>query len=932
MATYHYFLAYPAREQKRAEQFYDALVKYAGQNRVFMDTKAALTGSWPKKLPDIQKSTYATILCVFNEGPGYYDQSEYLIAISRMRSGKNHTLLPVYMDGEPEDADKLYGLPGLISVDLRSNKHKGILDSAARDVVERIEKEIVRYRTTSNSVQALKPGKIVARGKYPFVGRLRQLRRLDELLPPVGTQGVVVIQGQPGVGKSELALQYAREQQGRYPNGAYFILMGKIGIPMALASYGRRDLGLELTGFPIEDQCDFVLRNLVAPTLLIYDNVTDPDALLRWLPANDEATHILATTAWEDWQGWSSLEVPLLKEDEALEVVRKLGDDELAELHGQSLVEKAGGLLVQLCPLIRSFAKALRRGLETDVSTSPQTEAITSFSEVWSRLDSDSHVLLLAATFFDPTQIRKHPLEQSLCGVMGWSSGRFRRAIEGCMDLTLIQPGEDLRMHQLFQEFVRSISIERALDLQKVRSANALVLVQAARDVINDLSVRANLTCFSLEPDAWHSEGEPLVFQFADTCVLGEALSWIGVFDQARDWFQVATDMAQKRSDTKSLARSLHGIGACHCETGSYDKAEPYFRQIVDAAKSNPTDDGAYRKDVGRALHQVGICLFQTGKYEEALHWAERAIEQKEASSRSGDINHISLGRSQHLVGLCLSSIGQYGEAIAWFEKALASGEQAELAEDVDHSALAANLHQIGICQTRAKEYEIAKCYFEAAVDKAKLGDLYRRVDHICLATSIHQVGVCYSKTGDYEAARDRYELAFREAEQGDVYGRVDHETRARSLHQAGTCLSSMGDLTSAKKMYLRAVDEAKLGDVHGRVHHANLGLSLHQLGMTDFDCGDFTGACSWFELAVKESAKGDWHGVINNALIGRSQHQLGNCLFQDGQPASARRWFKTAIETKSLGDPWGNVDSQSVQISEQAFSLCNEQLSNSAG
>ena len=75
-------------------------------------------------------------------------------------------------------------------------------------------------------------------------------------------------------------------------------------IPVDLVSHGSRNLGLNPGGRKIEDQCSFVLRNLGASTLLIYDNVTVPNAVGPWLPADDESTHVLITTTWEDWQGW----------------------------------------------------------------------------------------------------------------------------------------------------------------------------------------------------------------------------------------------------------------------------------------------------------------------------------------------------------------------------------------------------------------------------------------------------------------------------------------------------------------------------------------------------------------------------------------------------------------------------------------------------
>ena len=93
-----------------------------------------------------------------------------------------------------------------------------------------------------------------------------------------------------GVGQTELAREYARQHQASYPNGAFFIGMEQGKTPVDLATYGARNLALDTSGLSIEDACAFVLRNLEAPTLLIYDDVAKPAAVLPWLPADDECT------------------------------------------------------------------------------------------------------------------------------------------------------------------------------------------------------------------------------------------------------------------------------------------------------------------------------------------------------------------------------------------------------------------------------------------------------------------------------------------------------------------------------------------------------------------------------------------------------------------------------------------------------------------
>jgi len=731
-------------------------------------------------------------------------------------------------------------LPSISALSSRQAAHLRIKDwdTDFSALVEKLAGLGMRNLTGTEVERPIIPGRIATRGPTPFIGRSAELDELAELLPAIGTAGVVVVRGMSGVGKSEVAREYARRNQAGYTNGAFFIAMEQGKTPVDLATYGRRNLGLDPGELKIEDQCTFVLRSLEAPTLLVYDNVADPEVIRPWLPADDECTHVLITTTWEDWDQWPQVEVLALGDKHAMKIVEALGGSQVLKLYGEDLVANAAGLPIQLCPATRSVAKALRR--YGDVQLTPIAgEAEASFAGVWDRLEPEGRLVLAAATLFNPDRIRPDILRDHLLEAAGWSGAAVDAALDACMDLSLFDPGEkELRLHRLLREFVRSAEGADIEQLLKFRDVHAVAFVAAARASGNDPSngaIVTNLLSYPLSPEDWSLAGHAVTLSGSDCHSIGYGLSTIGLFVEARPWYERAV-AAKEQGD-------IHGR--------------------VD------------HESLGNSLHQVGYCLSMTGDYEGARPWFERAVAEKKQGDIHGRVDHESLGSSLHQVGSCLDETGDYEGARSWYERAVAEAEQGDIHGRVDHVSLGRSLHQVGYCLSMTGGYEGARTWYERAVAEKEQGDIHGRVDHDSLRRSLHQVGSCLSMTGDYEGARPWYERAVAEAEQGDIHGRVDHESLGSSLHQVGSCLDESGDYEGARTWYERAIAEKEQGDIHARVDHASLGRSLHQVGYCLFMTGDDEGARPWYERAVAEKEQGDIHGRVDLASIEVSKQAL---------------------------------------------------------
>jgi hypothetical protein len=162
-----------------------------------------------------------------------------------------------------------------------------------------------------------------------FVGREKELEEIYAKLQ--GGQGVSVcaVEGMGGLGKSELALQYAQRYRQEYA-ARYWLSLRGVGLAQAVVTLASRylDLPEAMQSQSIEAQAAWYWQNWT-PTegkvLVIFDDVTDLASIPRQARPLADRFQILVTTRKRKLNPYfADIPLDVISEAEALELLRKL--------------------------------------------------------------------------------------------------------------------------------------------------------------------------------------------------------------------------------------------------------------------------------------------------------------------------------------------------------------------------------------------------------------------------------------------------------------------------------------------------------------------------------------------------------------------------------------------------------------------------------
>ncbi len=716
-------------------------------------------------------------------------------------------------------------------------------------------------------------------GAVNFVGREDAMVQLHHQLQQQERIAITaVVTGMAGVGKTELALQYAlhHKRNSTYPGGICWIGVQGGTVGVQLLNFAKSLLGL----FPPEDlnlrgQLDYCWARWQPPgdVLLILDDVHQYGEIQDYLPPQEQRFKVLITTR-QHWlaASFEQLRLPVLSESAALALLESLiGASRLqAELEvGKGLCAWLGYLPLGLelvgrflkrrtnWTLARMQQQLIDKGLQLSALQNPsgdmtaQRGVEAAFEVSWEELNQPARDLGCFLSLFALAPIPwRLVIERCLSAEDEEELEDIRE--EQLLNLHLLQAveGEVYQFHPLVRQFFQAKLALRE-DGDELKRSFCRGMVEEAK-TIPDTPTKEQIEAVALSiPHIAESatkleqwlEDEDLIPSFGR---LGRFYEGQGFYEQTELWCEQCLEVTRRRlgEEHPDVAISLNNLAYLYDSQGRYTEAEPLYLEALDLRKRLSGDN---HPDVATSLNNLAALYDSQGKYTEA---EPLYLEALDLYKRLLGDNHPSVATSLNNLAELYRSQGRYTEAEPLYLEALDLHKRL-LGENHPHVAL--SLNNLALLYQSQGRYTEAEPLYREALDLKKrlLGD-----NHPSVATSLNNLAALYRSQGRYTEAEPLYLEAL------DLHKRLlgeNHPHVALSLNNLAELYRSQGRYTEAEPLYLEALDLRKrlLGD-----NHPHVALSLNNLAELYRSQGKYEEAEPLFlqALAIAEQALEENH------------------------------------------------------------------------
>ncbi len=463
---------------------------------------------------------------------------------------------------------------------------------------------------TPQAIPAGIPHQLPRLSAETFVGRNDELDRLHQYLQTSDRVAISAIAGMGGIGKTELALQYAYLHAQDYPGGLCWLRARGSDLGGQVMAFAQVELGLTLPdSLELPQQVAYCWKRWrpEGDALIVVDDVTDYPAIEPYLPS-DNRFKLLLTSRQRFGSPIQRLDLDVLEAKPALALLQSLVKDDRMQADPRSahqLIEWVGRLPLGIELIGRYLAKAEDLSLQAMLERLEQqrlkqpallnpSELMTAergvaeaFELSWHRLTANAQQLACLLASLAPAPIAWTLVKSAVAAL---SLADLEPAQQELRGLNLLQRKDKgvYQLHPLLREFLTTKVGERA-DQEAIAQAVCQTVVAVAKTIPQTPTLKQiaqiELSLPHLEEVATALQSglsdEDWIWIFT---ALGNFWKGQGAYTQAELWVEQGLAVARDRfgDDHLATATSLNNLAGLYRDQGRYGEAEPLYIQALE--------------------------------------------------------------------------------------------------------------------------------------------------------------------------------------------------------------------------------------------------------------------------------------------------------------------------------------------------------------
>ncbi|CAN9193253.1 unnamed protein product [Alternaria alternata] len=717
-----------------------------------------------------------------------------------------------------------------------------------------------------------------------FVDRPAEMAELERVLLPrprqdqCQRQKIHVLRGLGGMGKTQLAVEFARRHHRRFSSVLWLDGRSEDILKRSIASCAGRippgqipetsrhyaaDASADIDAV-VKDVMAWLARPDNTAWLLIFDNVDreyktqggDPDAydVRRYLSGADHGSVLVTTRLARLEQLGESQQLGKVDEAQAKAILESW----YKKKHDTAESER---LLVLLDGLPLAIAQAGAYLQESGVGLATY---LRFYEQQWSELMQSDDLA--------DAPLQDYP-ERSVWTTWAISYQAICDKHKGTANLLLLWSFLDNKdlWHGLFAVACSGSAVAAAMlsgwigDIasSEVKFSRAMQLL-CNYSLVEEAVKVAETTSYTTHPVvhqwAHHSQGKRFATELSRLAVV--AVGWAVPESSTRDY--------------PALQRRLL-LHAQACSRQAVERNAVWDREVEDGSDGD-VDGSEERETVLDAVLLLGILYHDQGKLGEAEQMYERALRGMEEAL---GVDHSSTLQTVNNLGILYADQGKLGEAEQMYDRALRGNEEAL---GVGHTSTLGTVGNLGLLYKNQGRLDEAEKMYDRALRgfEEALG-----VGHSSTLQTVNNLGILYADQGKLGEAEQMYQRALRGKE--EALG-VGHSSTLGTVGNLGLLYKNQGKLGEAEQMYdraLRGMEEA-LG-----VGHSSTLQTVNNLGILYADQGKLGEAEQMYERALRgmEEALGVGHSSTLQTV-----NNLGRLYADQGKLGEAEQMYERAL------------------------------------